>query len=383
MAKVKVFCMTRDEYDLIEHFILYYGYLFGYENVIIIDNNSINIHVLEVYEKYIKLGLKVFYESNYKENGQGDAFTKYMHLEKSNCDFLVGLDTDEFLFTYDEFINNKDPVNKIKIQQIFDSYDINDTLFKIDLYPCSAVDPSNCNYKNNKFENPAIEINYFSHDFTAENINMETIISVRWQDIQKYFVRSTAFIETTCGNHSIKISHGNKKNSLLGLFHFNNTGSRRSYERSKLVIDGYNYFSTSDDIKTQIDFCVSNKHLFSRGSHKVINYHLTLLRMYIIELYIPYIKRLPSIEELKILSNGLMHVLCKDIENHFKNSQEAIEAISHNAISVNDTEKNNLIFYDESIKDLSLNYNIFKTSYLQNLLKKLLQPNKIRGYLNI
>ena len=103
MTRIKIFCVTKNEYDLIEHFIVYYGYLFGYNNLIIIDNNSTHETVLSLYDKYIKLGITVVYEPNYTGNGQADMFNKYMSLEKSNCDFLFGLDTDEFLFSIREF----------------------------------------------------------------------------------------------------------------------------------------------------------------------------------------------------------------------------------------------------------------------------------------
>jgi len=122
MTKIKVICVTKNEYDLIEHFIIYYGYLFGYNNVNIIDNISTDENVIKVYEKYIPLGINVFYEPNYEYNGQADAFNKYMNLEKSKCDFLIGLDTDEFLFSCENFKNGLDPFCKNKILDTFNSY---------------------------------------------------------------------------------------------------------------------------------------------------------------------------------------------------------------------------------------------------------------------
>lgn len=366
MVNVKVFCVTKNEYDLIEDFIIYYGYLFGYNNLIIIDNNSTNDLVFKIYDKYINLGVTVVNEPNYEGNGQGEIFTKYMQLEKINCDFLIGLDTDEFLFSCDNLKNEQDPFCKETILQILNSYDINDTLFKISSYPCSVVDKTNSNYIDNKFKNPTMEMVYFSNDLPYTE-NQQFF----WKDIPKHFVRSSAFINTSNGNHSIVISHGNNIQSSLGLLHFNNTGKRRYYERAKGVIDGYAYFSTSLDIKEQIDILVSNKQHYGNGNHKVNSYHILLLRMFILELFIIYIKRLPSQKELELHSYDKLYTKTFDIENNFKNCEEAILNKDEIFIFNNETDKQNIIFYDEPLEEISSKYKIFKNTYLQQLLKKL------------
>jgi hypothetical protein len=366
MVNVKIFCVTKNEYDLIEHFIIYYGYLFGYNNLIIIDNNSTDELVLKIYDKYINLGIKVVYESNYQGNGQADMFNKYMFLEKSNCDFLVGLDTDEFLFSYDDFKKGNDPFCKEKILQIFNSYCVNNTSFKISSYPCSVVDKCNSNYINNKFTTPATEIVYFSNDIPISENMMQF-----WSNVPKYFVRSNAFIKTSCGNHSITTSHGNSIDSSLGLLHFNNTGRRRYYERAKSVIDGYMYFSTSQDISKQIDMLVLNKSKYDSGHHKINSYHILLLRMFILELFITYIKRLPSQKELEGHSYNNLFVKSGDLENSFKNCEEAILNRDTTFIFNDEIEKNNIIFYDESLDELSSKYKIFKNTCLQELFLKI------------
>ena len=360
---IKIFCVTKDEYDLIEDFILYYGNLFGYNNIIIIDNNSSNNTVLEIYNKYKLLGLNIYYEPNYSGNGQADSFNKYMNLYKDSCDYLIGLDTDEFLFSYNDLINNDDPFNKEKILDKFNNYKETDTLFKIDYYPFSIVDPMNNKYIDNKIINPARNITHFTNFATlSENI------SHKWCDIPKFFSKSKAFISTTNGNHSITVGYGNEVRSNLGLLHFNSTGKRRFYERAKLVIDGYKYFSTDLNIKEQIDILKNNKQHFGAGFHKVNNYQEALLRMYIFDLYIKYIKRLPNEYELTFHSTIKINMLSNEIEEEFKNSKECIDNKNLEPIVFNETDKNNLIFYDESIDNLKKKYNIFENTFLQDLL---------------
>jgi len=371
MATCKIFCVTKDEYDLIEHFIVYYGYLFGYNNVIIIDNNSTHKLVLEIYEKYIKLGIKVVYESNYAGNGMADMFNKYMSLEKTTCDFLFGLDTDEFLFSYDDLKNGNDPFDKEKILQIFNSYNVNDTSFKIISYPFSVTDKSNKNYINNKMINPAAEMVYFV-DYgmpITEGKNIELMRTT----VEKYFTRSNAFISTSNGNHVVRTSYGNAVYSNLGYLHFHDTGKRRFFERNKLIIDGYGYFSTFQDTSTQIDILASKTvESWISGWHKVREYYMILLRKFILELFITYIKRLPSLEELERHTNNSLYVKSSIIENNYKNCNEA--NLNKNRIFLlnDESEKDNLIFYDIPLEEVSLKYRVYKITNLQELFSKIM-----------
>jgi hypothetical protein len=161
------------------------------------------------------------------------------------------------------------------------------------------------------------------------------------------------------------------KNSSLGLLHFNNTGKKRYYERAKSVIDGYCYFSTSQDISKQIDILVLNKHMYGAGIHKVNSYHLLLLRMFILELFIKYIKRLPTQKELELHSRNSLSIKSYHIENTFKSCQESILNRNIEFIFNNENEKNNIIFYDESLEEISSKYKIFKNTYLQELFLKI------------
>lgn len=366
MISVKVFCMTKNEYDLIEDFILYYGYLFGYENVILIDNISTHPAVLEIYKKYIKKGITIYYEDNYQGQNQGYIFTKYMLKYKSTCDFLIGLDTDEFLFSIIDFNNNNEPCNREKILNVFENYKNDDTLFKINSYPSSIVDISNENYINNKMNHPARNIIYFS-----ENISSCENMEVPCNDTPKYFSRSNAFMESSCGNHSVKVSNGKEVNSLLGMFHYNFTGKRRSFERAKEVIEGYKYFSTSLEINTQIDILATNFHNHRPGFHKERIYYKTLLRNFIVNLFIKYIKRLPNREELNYhVENNLLKI-SHEIENNFINCDEAINQTNVNDITFDDNHVNDLIYGDDKIDEVSRKYKVFTNVHLQKLLNEI------------
>jgi hypothetical protein len=160
----------------------------------------------------------------------------------------------------------------------------------------------------------------------------------------------------------------------LGFLHFNNTGKRRYFERAKLNIEGFQYLSTSQDITAQMDNLVLNRSKYQLGYHKVNSYHIILLRMFILELFIRYIKRLPLQKELEINSYQALSILSGDIEHFFKNCEEAILNRDTPFIFKDEKEKNKIIFYDEPFDEISKKYNVFKNTYLQELFLKLYNP---------
>jgi len=222
-------------------------------------------------------------------------------------------------------------------------------------------------YIDNKVSNPAKNITTFSNDLPVS----ENMPNNKWCHIPKFFSKSNAFVHTSCGNHLIIVSHGNEVNSQIGLLHFNNTGNRRFYERSKIVINGYKYFSTDLSIRVQIDILKNNKQNFGPGIHKVNSYHLMLLRMYILDLFITFIKRLPTVIELTFHSTYKINMGADDIYDEFKTCKECIQNVNLPLITFNHHEKNNLIFFDEPMSTLKDKYNVFENTYLSDLLKVL------------
>ncbi len=163
---VKIFTVTKDEDHLIEDFIIYHGYLFGIDNIIIIDNNSTNSKVSIVYEKYKPYGLTVYNEPDYTNNGQGNAFTKIMTLYKDQCDFLIGLDTDEFIFYLPDVSNKCIKENITEYLENIPRH-FNGFLFK----KCyeSVVDKSSKYYIDYEIQDPAKHMHSFNTGSSACN----------------------------------------------------------------------------------------------------------------------------------------------------------------------------------------------------------------------
>lgn len=92
--------MVKDEVDIVEDWLLYHGYIFGFTNLYVIDNYS-NDGTYEILQKYQKSkNIFLIREAYYTRKGD------YMrHLIKDrigrNYDIAYPLDIDEFIVLYD------------------------------------------------------------------------------------------------------------------------------------------------------------------------------------------------------------------------------------------------------------------------------------------
>jgi hypothetical protein len=323
MSLAKIFCVSKDEYDLIEDFIVYYGEIFGYENVIIIDNMSTNTHVLNVYAKYKSFGITVVQTPSYQGNGQGDAFTSVMKQYVDKCDFLIGLDTDEFLIL-DSCVLHNTYIDKTDITNYLKQLPVDATLFKISLYYNSIIDENDESYVNNKHVRPTT--------------NQKTFY--RNHSITKVFYRSSAFISTGNGNHSGSVSFGNDHNITdLGFLHFHDTGIKRQFERAQQVIYGYNYVDSNMHYSEQLKVLKQNN--YGNGFHRVFEYIVFLIRKYILMLFIEHIKRLPDHNEFDFHVNEALSQNPDIIDTKFAYCREALESLNKPIleITIDDEEK--------------------------------------------
>jgi hypothetical protein len=217
---IKVLCLTKNEYDVIERFIQYYGFLVGFDNVHIIDNGSTNPLVLDVYDKYRKLGLHVLTDV-FPWSQKEVCARMTAHARSLECDWLLPVDTDEFV-VWDNLVTTL-------ITTKFDL--LHFLVFE------SAVDVLHSNYKDGAFIDPVLNITNF------KPVN-----------VSKFIVRKKAFINFTLYLHSAQIN-GIATNTALPLLHFCNTGSRRIFEKSREMINNGGSF-------LRIDFNKSDGELY-------------------------------------------------------------------------------------------------------------------------
>ena len=252
----KIFTVTKNETDLIEDFIIYHGNVFGFTNIIIIDNMSTCPIVKDVYSRYMKKGITVVNETNYEGNSQGNAFTKHMLKYKKLCKFLIGLDTDEFFI-----IDNVPQQNMVNVVTTYlNSFPGNVARVMVGRYLTAIPDPCVC--VDQKIIRPVIDIKTFIYEEASP---------------KKYIFRASKFISTVNGCHNGVTQKGTTVPSDSIVYcHFHNTGARRSIERAMSIVSGYGYTRLDLPLEDQLENMINVKS--STGAHRVLEYSLFLSR---------------------------------------------------------------------------------------------------------
>lgn len=296
---IKVFTVTKDEYDLIEDFIEFYGYIFGYNNLTIIDTGSTNSYVLEYYKKIIlEKNVKIVFENGYEGGKQGDFFTKYMTIEKNknSCDFLLGLDTDNFII-----LPNTEHIIPEQYINYFENLDKQHNKFCIHGTLDSVVDVESPFYVNNKYLRPAMNCEKFFKSATVHTC----------------FYRTQNFCVTYNGNHQGVTSPDNDPlYTDLTVIHYNDTGSFRNKERCINIIINYKYIKNYifyDDFESSlinyINICkfVTNNDIRQCGVHRIIQSYSFSLKDFVYELFKKY-----SNKEFCTIENIIKYVFCDE-----------------------------------------------------------------------
>jgi len=314
MARVKVFVFTKNEYDTIEDFIRFYGELFGYENVIIIDNKSTDERVRDVYRKYMSLGLVHLYSEGRNMQNHSAIMTEYIKSFKDQCDFVIPLDTDEFIF-----FTEGGAITKERVQAYFDSIPENVSIIRFKKFLGSCPNPDSPTYVNYKHERP-----------------VQDIVDFYDQDWDKIIIRASKFLSSTMGNHAASVTDGIRVVSdQLGLLHFHETGIYRQYERARQGVKGYGFTDPDDhDIVEQIKRC----HAFKMG---VGGHHCKYFLSFLVRIY--FINRWKQIKQDGTLPTAA------DIEwLHQHREKEALGMMIEDYIKDKkgntDMNENNLIF---------------------------------------
>lgn len=338
---LKIFTVTKNEYDLIECFILYHASIVGFDNIIIIDNMSTDQRVLDVYNKYKGI-ITIVYEEGYQNSKQADHFIKYMSKYKDTCEFMMGLDTDEFIYRIDS--NGNATNNKIieYLQCIPKKYD----MLRIKYYDNAIHNKNSHDY------------HFYKHIFPVNNINkfnrME--INVTHEMNFKTFYRSENFVSTSNGNHTGQTINNSLFVVDMGYLHFNDTGKERSIERAYNICYGYDYINSNDNkdqILNKLDYYAGTGFSMN-GHHRVRELYYHLKREYVLYLFLIFIRRYPSHTELEMHVKDDRSFAQKKTE--FINCEEASK-IGNTLDFIPDTKIFNDLLYEDTEDQLYQNKN--------------------------
>lgn len=92
--KIKLFCMQKDEDDILEEWIIYHASIFGLENIHIIDNGS-GEKSTQILQRFKSVGLNVRERPNYGK--KGDYLCEWIKETANDYDIAIPIDIDEFI----------------------------------------------------------------------------------------------------------------------------------------------------------------------------------------------------------------------------------------------------------------------------------------------
>lgn len=290
-ALVKVILLTRDETDMIEDFLDYWGSIVDPPNVIVIDNGSTCPKVLGVYATHVARGGTVVYERRPFSEAV-DFMTEHMIAlaDSGTCEWIFPIETDEFIFCTPPRLIHPGPPLPIEggtpppqesIEGGFnpppqeDSSHGESTPLPFAEALASAVRPGNDYFGmpenvQNLGEDTVLRKAIFSHlrtDVPAEvgilkygyfwgsSVDPRDSTYVRGayarpavdmvrfydQGWDKLMVRASAFdgMLQWCHHASVKPGYLMAVTHRLGLLHFHDTGKRRAVTRAIPVVEGY------------------------------------------------------------------------------------------------------------------------------------------------
>lgn len=233
--KCQIISMVKDEDDIIEYFINYYGRLFDYSNIYIIDNLSTD-KTYKILLKYKKLhNINVFKKDNYLHKGDYTTNIIKANIHK-NYDYIIPVDIDEFLVLFD---NNKIYYDN-KIINYLKKFKLNDNKI-IGI----------------KYLNPIVELEFFSdslkeikYSFYPEDMLIKGII--KNNNIMKN-------INIDHGNH---LWHYEKEKSKLCFIHYH---ARNKEQHIKKIINNYKGLGYDDSSVENIKKTINSSN--NTGEH--------------------------------------------------------------------------------------------------------------------
>ncbi len=284
--------MTKNESEMIEDWIRYHAYIFGIENIHILDGSTDDT-VLNIYKRYEPKGLNVHFSNSGIDDLAGE-LTALMHEHKGTGNFLIKLDTDELLAFSNMFDLRTGSALAQKIRNIFIGrcdgkgllgvksiagaiYDLQFRGRKISTSSCdkffSALPVTGQKYKASLVlwsmpqqeysGRPCYDILNFSHpQFTHV----------------KSFFHSDSFVSVDLGGHGgVTTNNDGVIDTGLTVIHYHSTSIEDSIRRARQVLQAHGYIDIDDTADQELDKLSAMEGKRISSFHK-INLYLAYLR---------------------------------------------------------------------------------------------------------
>ena len=223
--------MTADEPDFLKSWVLYHGSLFGYENLHILDSST-DPQVAQFLSIAHTLGVDVTYSAG-DLSVMKESINKKMAAIVKRSDFLIKMDTDEFLALYhpDGPDNKKFEADRVSMQRALHSLPFDGKMYKV-TYHSSAKIERNC-----------------SHDGSRDMVKQSTVFSTPGKSTIKTFFNSQSYKSIDLGSHWGWVQPGfdgkHFHASPLVILEFSRC-YERFLERCRLACISHGYMSAND-----------------------------------------------------------------------------------------------------------------------------------------
>jgi hypothetical protein len=286
--------LTKNETDLIEDFLEYYGRLLGgREHVVVVDNGSdkSNVRVQDAYATHISRGGRVIVDARSFRDANLFMTEHIQSLvsvsdENRRPQWILPLDTDEFMFD----VNGPEHVDPVAVgralRESLAAQSPSVGLVRYGKFLGSLVDPKDPGYEHGAYTRPAVQQTRFFD-----------------QGWDKLILRSSAFrcFSRVWGHHAdMREGFRTETCGRLGLLHFHDTGLRRRVERARQVVYAYNYMRPEWTLEEQLQRARPFRDAPIANGHRLIELVEHLERKATLLAFKRYLGRLPrDVEELK------------------------------------------------------------------------------------
>jgi len=315
LARIVLLC--KNEVLMLEYFLEYYGYIFNFDNIMVVDNDS-DEKMKNIYLKFIKKGI-IFVREKTKFNEAILFMCNYINFNTHFSEFIIPLETDEFICPY-KFKENEDIRDTFKmfLEKIHNSVDI--IIYK-HIFD-SRIDYDSENYKKYENKDPLLHISHFNNDQSQ---------------FMKMIFRSSSFINkihTWCHSFHTKNNVSVYTDEFV-MLHYTYVNTKEIYRRATEV---YEFKNVNDDFF--LNNIINNK-MYKYYTNKGFCYHKSKFilqvhnRKVIKNLFIKKINRYPTNDEYEKLES-------LDVNETIRNSEKYIENKKKSDKFVYDSEKENL-----------------------------------------
>lgn len=196
--KVKVFLFQKDEDEVLSDWLQYYSYLFGAQNLVVIDHHSQNQGVCRLLELYNLCGTEV-QTHNGHFSSKHVALTREM--KRHNDTFLLPLDVDEFVVPVS---SSKDlAVHRTRLLNAFRNLPIDGRKYKFAFSYSARPTPATCLLASNTTKSNHSDLGW------TRRVDLNQIATYKevYFPRSKTFYHSDGFIATDQGNHYGQVKH--------------------------------------------------------------------------------------------------------------------------------------------------------------------------------